>query len=297
MKKLQTTILALAISVPAFSSIGEDFANDDNDTLIVISPRKVTVITNDSLQTVRIEGRHDDYNFNYENTIQLVDSNYVSTLSLNSDRWDFSLPIGKKDEDNYYENVVTSNIGVGGCMALNAPDNMDVSMNSSFEIFWTIAQWNFTPKGTHHTFSMGVGVDWRNYRMSGGSWRFSKPDDDHVDIVPYGVADIRKQFSRIKVFSVQVPLLYGYRFANNFGLKAGPVLNLNVHSSLKTSYKSNGEKFKESINNAHANLFTIDFMGIISNPIIDFYIKYSPCNVLKTSKAPKFQSLSVGIYI
>ncbi|MCR5131430.1 MAG: hypothetical protein K6C10_08230 [Prevotella sp.] len=297
MKQLLTTILALAVSVPAFSSIGESLSSDDNDTLIVNSPRKVTVITNDSLQTVRIEGRHDDYNFHYENTIQLVDSNYVSTLSLNSDRWDFSLPIGKKDEDNYYENVVTTNLGVGGCMALNAPDNMDVSMNSSFEIFWTIAQWNFTPKGGRNTFSVGVGVDWRNYRMSGGDWRFTKLDDDRVDIVPYDVADIRKQFSRIKVFSVQVPLLYSYKFAENFALGAGPVLNLNLHSSLKTRYKVNGEKFKETVNNAHTNPFTIDLMGIVRTPIIDFYVKYSPCNVLKTSKAPKFQSLSVGIYI
>ncbi|MBQ2495636.1 MAG: hypothetical protein II521_05930, partial [Prevotella sp.] len=50
----------------------------DNDTLIVNNPRKVTVITDDSLQTIRIEGRNDDPNFHYENTIQLVDSNYVS---------------------------------------------------------------------------------------------------------------------------------------------------------------------------------------------------------------------------
>ena len=67
----------------------------DKDTLVVNNPRKVTVITDDSLQTIRIEGSNDDPNFHYENTIQLVDSNYVSGLTVNSDRWDFSLPIGE----------------------------------------------------------------------------------------------------------------------------------------------------------------------------------------------------------
>jgi hypothetical protein len=269
----------------------------DNDTLIVNYPRKVTVITGDSLQTVRIEGRHDDYDFHYENTLQLVDSNYVSTLSLNPDRWEFSLPIGKKSDGKWNENEITTHIGVGGCTALNAQEPMDVSMNSSFEIFWTIAQWDYTRKGSRHTFSTGIGVDWRNYRMNSNHWRFEKLRDDNVAITPYPSESIRKQFSRIKVFSLQVPLLYRYRIGHGFALSAGPVLNLNMHSSLKTRYKLDGQKYKDTANDVHANPVTVDLMGIVCTPVFDIYVKYSPCNVLKTDYAPKFQSLSVGIYI
>ena len=268
----------------------------DEDTLIVSNPRKVTVITSDSLQTIRIDGREDDPAFRYENTIQLVDSNYVSDLRLNNDRWDFSLPISVNRNSKEVENIVTTHLGFGWCNALGTPDNMDVAMGSSWEIFWTIAQWDYTPKGSRHTWSTGIGVDWRNYRMK-GHWRFDKLTDDCVVIVPYSSDDIRDQFSRIKVFSLQMPLLYRYRIGHGFSLSVGGVLNLNLHSSLKTRYKLNGEKFKDTCNGAQANPVTFDFMGIIKTPAVDLYVKYSPCNVLNTAKGPKFQSLSVGIYL
>ena len=35
-------------------------------------------------------------------------------------------------------------------------------------------------------------------------------------------------------------------------------------------------------------------MGTISTPIIDFYVKYSPFNVLKSDYGLKFKTLSIG---
>lgn len=306
MNKKVLFMLIVAISTVSFRCAAADgqatesnpFATErgDNDTLIVNYPRKVTVITGDSLQTVRIEGRHDDYDFHYENTLQLVDSNYVSTLSLNPDRWDFTLPIGKSGNGNHSENVITTHLGFGWCNALNAPEPMDVTMGSSGEVFWTIAQWEYTRKGSRHTFSAGAGINWRNYRMN-GHWRFEKQADDKVVVTPYPSDDVRKQFSRIQIFSFHLPLLYRYRIGHGFALSAGPVLNLNMHSSLKTRYKLDGQKYKDTANDVHANPVTVDLMGIVCTPVFDIYVKYSPCNVLKTDYAPKFQSLSVGIYI
>lgn len=295
MKTKMTILLALATCTTAFASNGST-PEADNDTLIVNNPSKVTVITGDSLQTIRIEGRHDDPDFRYENTLQLVDSNYVSNLMLNGDNWEFSLPIGKKRTDEWVENEVTMHLGVGGCTALGAPEEMDVSMNHSFEIFWTIAQWDYTPKNSRSTWSVGLGFDWRNYRMT-GNLRFTKTPDNSVIITPYEGENVSPKFSRVKVYSLQMPVLYRYKFNRNFALSAGPVLNLNTHSSLKTRYKIDGQKYKDKANDARVNPVTVDFMGIIETPIIDLYLKYSPCNVLKTDYAPKFQSLSVGIYI
>ena len=178
MKTKMTILLALATCATAFASNGST-PEADNDTLIVNNPSKVTVITGDSLQTIRIEGRNDDPNFRYENTLQLVDSNYVSNLMLNGDNWEFSLPIGKKRTDEWVENEVTMHLGVGGCTALGAPEEMDVSMNHSFEIFWTIAQWDYTPKNSRSTWSVGFGLDWRNYRMT-SNLRFTKTPENSV---------------------------------------------------------------------------------------------------------------------
>lgn len=60
-----------------------------NDTLTVEEPRQVKIITNDSLQHIEVLGSKDNPNYRYVNTIQLVDSNYVSTSSINEKSWDF----------------------------------------------------------------------------------------------------------------------------------------------------------------------------------------------------------------
>ena len=57
MKTKMTILLALATCATAFASNGST-PEADNDTLIVNNPSKVTVITGDSLQTIRIEGRN-----------------------------------------------------------------------------------------------------------------------------------------------------------------------------------------------------------------------------------------------
>lgn len=69
--------MALALSSSAFATV------NDNDTLIVESPRQVKIITNDSLQHIEVLGSKDNPSYRYVNTIQLVDSNYVSTSSIN----------------------------------------------------------------------------------------------------------------------------------------------------------------------------------------------------------------------
>ncbi len=38
-------------------------------------------------------------------------------------------------------------------------------------------------------------------------------------------------------------------------------------------------------------------MGTITTPVVNFYVKYNPCNILDTEYAPKFQSVSLGFMI
>ena len=57
------------------------------DTLVVEKPNKVTIITTDSLQHILVEGEKDDPNYAYSNTLQIVDSNYVGSSSI--DKGDF----------------------------------------------------------------------------------------------------------------------------------------------------------------------------------------------------------------
>ena len=78
MKRLMTIAL-LAIATVASAQV--------NDTIVIHNPKKVTIITSDSLQKILVTGKEGDGKFTYQNTIQLVDSNYVSTTHIGRDRW------------------------------------------------------------------------------------------------------------------------------------------------------------------------------------------------------------------
>ena len=148
--------------------------------------------------------------------------------------------------------------------------------------------------GIYHKFSVGVGVDWRNYRITGDQ-RFVK-DNNVVSLTSYPTNSSPK-FSRIKVFSVNFPLTYEYD-GKYFGFTLGPVINLNTYSSLKTRYNLDGHKIEDENSGIRVKPVTIDFMcSVNSYGGPDFYVKYSPCDLLRNGYGPKFKTLSFGILL
>ena len=66
---------------------------------------------------------------------------------------------------------------------------------------------------------------------------------------------------------------------------------------MKTRYTLNGEKHKEKTNDVHHQKVTVDFRATLAYDDIGIYVKYSPCNVLKSDFAPKFSGISTGIVL
>jgi hypothetical protein len=287
MKKL-TFFMMLAVCMTAS-------AKNANDTIVVRKPRIVTVITGDSLQKVDIRGSESDSTYHYANTIQLTDSNYVSTARINSS--DFGFSIGGISRDHHAHHVeITSDLAIGWTSALGAPANMNTRVFSSWEIWYIIAQYNWHPwESSKDQLAIGFGIDWRNYRMNGNQY-FSKAANGVTGLqaVPDGA---NLKFSRIKVTSITVPLLYRHSLSRRFRLSVGPVVNFNYHSSILTKYELNGEEVKDRAKDVHVNPVTVDFMAVLKTPCLSYYFKYSPCNALDTSFGPKFQTLSFGIYL
>ena len=61
-------------------------AHELGDTLVIRDAHKVTIVTNDSLQKIKVMGMVDNEDYVYENSIQLVDSNYVGEFWVLSKR-------------------------------------------------------------------------------------------------------------------------------------------------------------------------------------------------------------------
>lgn len=103
--------------------------------------------------------------------------------------------------------------------------------------------------------------------------------------------------SRVKVFSLTLPVMLRQRIARRMDVFAGPVLNFNLHASMETTYTLADEKVKHKSNHIHQVPITVDVMGGIKWRCLGCYVRYSPCHVLREQYAPAFNPLTVGLYI
>ena len=291
--------LSFVICCLSFSSIAAQ-----TDTLVINEPNKVTIVSNDSLQRVIVNGRRGDSDFVYQNTIRLVDGNYESNVSISRDHWELipSLPVGrsrKTDDDGTnrfgHRNVITSHLGIGFTAPTKADSRLDFSTFKSWEFFANIIQWDHAMnRRWRDMFSFGLGIDWRNYRIT-DDMLFTKNMEGNVTVDRYPL-EFEPKFSRIKVFSLTATLRYEHDFGYGFAIGFGPVVNFNTYASIKTRYKFLGEKQKRIEKNIRQRPITIDWMLNMRIADFPFYVKYSNDDVLKDGGV-KFRSLSFGLYL
>ena len=292
MKKLMISMALAALTLAAGAQ--------ENDTVVIYNPKKVTIVTGDSLQRIIVSGKEGDDKFTYQNTIWLVDSNYVSTTHIGRDRWELipSVKVGKKKDDpegRTYDNAISAHFGIGFTAPTKADARTDFSTFKSWEIFATIAQWDHYFNRSHrNSVSLGFGIDWKNYRMTGDT-RFVKAPDGNVALEKYPL-QVSPDFSRIKVFSLTVNLGFTHGFNKNFWIGFGPVVNFNVYGSMLTEYSMYGSDIERLEKNIRQRPVTIDWMLRLGIMGVPFYLKYSGDNVLKDGGV-KFRSLSFGLYL
>ena len=293
MKKLFILML-MAVSATAVSA-----TTADNDTLTILKPNKVRIITGDSIQKIKVYGREGDDKYTYESKILLVDSNYVSETAINKDTWSFDF-VKKHDKGNGYpleRNSVSSRLAIGLCYGAGADYKGPQSVGSSWEIMWTVAEMEKFAYGKRNGYSIGFGVDWRNFRMDGRT-KFLKLSDGTIteENLPAGY---ELNFSRIKVFSLIVPVMWKYRAKSlTFGL--GPVLNINTYASIKNRYwDADGQKHKELYKKIHQHPITVDIMAEVNlHNWFSIYGKFSPMTILNSTYANdvNFHPVSFGVY-
>lgn len=289
--------LSLIIGLFTFSR-----ATAQNDTVVINHPRKVTVITNDSLQKIIVSGRQGDDDYAYQNTIRLVDGNYESRTSISRDHWELipSVKVGRTRNDtasySRYNNLLTAHIGLGFTCPTNVDDRIDFSTFRSWEIFATVVQWDhyLDRQERCNKVSLGLGIDWKNYRIT-DDLLFTKGMDGNVTVDRFPM-EYEPKFSRIKVFSLTATLRYEHDFGRGFAIGFGPVVNFNTYASIKTRYKFLGDKVKHVEKNIRQRPVTIDWMLNMRVADVPFYVKYSNDDVLKDGGI-KFRSLSFGLYL
>ena len=266
-------------------------ATEMNDTVTFSNPRKVTVMTNDSVQKIKITGRQDDESFRYETTVA-IDKTKTSTKII------------KKVADDDAKWVI--DLGIGWSAPTNTPNGHGFAVFRSGEVFAGV-RYCYTPTGKTQTYSTGLWCDWRTYGLPrSGKDYISKTKDD---IVTFGshVADGNEKYSdvnsRINIFSLSVPFLFTQKFGqkSKSSFSIGPVVNFNLRGRINNDYTDGDNEIEVSTKGFDYNVVTVDFMGILKSGGIGLYFKYSPMSVLKKKSEngvenPQFKALSFGLF-
>ena len=270
------------------------YANTLQDTTIVVNnAKKVTIEKKRNSMAVKVEGTEENPDYFYSQRME-VDSTAAVIIEEKNADWDFNIPFINKNSKTkkYRGNLCVGGFGFGVVNAIETSEGMDMDMGASYEFSLDhLLRFNYNVLPATSV-SMGFGMTWRNYRMTGRT-RFIKDGDKLVlGAYPEG-SDIK--FSRLKVFSLTVPFMINQSLGRKVVFSVGPVVNFNTHASLKTRYTLNGEKVKEKNNNIHQNRMTVDLMAKLRFNSLGVYAKYSPSDMLNTDFGPKFRSFSTGI--
>ena len=260
MKKIFTAIVALVLGASAC------FAQNI-DTLVVVK----TTSSSDTTQTT-VLARVD--------TLGPCDDGRVHL--------DFDIPFYKKirrfDDDLVGSFYVGSNI-------TDSKAPFDFSPQNSMEFAFYMLD---SKSWGRNTFSWGPGFTWRNYALTGSKLMWKDDSDGTVKIGEY-IQGASPKVSKLRVFSINVPLLYSCNISHGFGFTLGPVVSFNTGSSIVNKYVLNGEKQKDKYKNVHCNVVTVDAMVQLNLRYFSIYAKYSPMNVLDKNYCPEFQTWTVGI--
>lgn len=194
--------------------------------------------------------------------------------------------------------------GIGWTNAIGQPDGLGIEMGKSLEISWFNAIAAVYRPTRWVGLSIGVGFDWRNYRISTSQHMFVPGDNGPVTVAPFPEGST-PHGSRLKVFSLGFPILYRQTVplrwldGNYFTFSLGAVLNINSHGSLLAKWTdANGDEAEMRRNDIGQRKFSIDFMGIMKIGWgINAYIRYSPQSVLKGAGSLQFKPLSVGLLL
>mgnify|MGYP003290240059 FL=1 len=283
-------VLALSLLIGGLGS----YANTVQDTIIVVNQaKKVTIEKKHNSMSVKVEGSAENPDYFYSQRME-VDSTAAVIIEEKNADWDFNIPFINKNSKTkkYRGNLCVGGFGFGVVNAIETSEGMDMDMGASYEFSLDhLLRFNYNVLPATSV-SMGFGMTWRNYRMTGRT-RFIKEGDKLVlGAYPEG-SDIK--FSRLKVFSLTVPFMINQSLGRKVVFSVGPVVNFNTHASLKTRYTLNGEKVKEKNNNIHQNRMTVDLMAKLRFNSLGVYAKYSPSDMLNTDFGPKFRSFSTGI--
>ena len=207
----------------------------------------------------------------------------------------------KNHRGNKGKHRIFGSVGVYGgfLQPLGAPQWMHTDMAASNEIGFELEVCRWYNRTRKQHFSFGVDLDWRNYRAKGRQ-RFVQDEAGNLVMSVYPTEASRTYSSRIKTFSVGIPLRYTFILPKHWRADVAAVVRFNTFATAESYYDVPDAALqvkhhvKESYSHLHQQPVSVDLKARIHWRWLGVYVSYSPCKVLNADYGPKFSPLSVG---
>lgn len=268
------------------------------DTLIHVStPSRLVLTENSAGTTISVKSLDGEDGISATVVAEYFPESSVKTNTKEvwlTEWWNDRNLLGRNDDDSYW-GVSIDGLCIGLDKALNQTPESGLQWSKSFEISW-LSCLNVYYKFSRSSVSLGLGFDWRNYKIT-TSDRCLVADGKGIKWDGYP-EEGKGKYSRLKVFSLQIPLLYSYSIPNSsFSLKAGPIFNFNTYASLKSVWDDvDGNRKEYFTKEIDPRRFTVDFFASVSFcRTIGIYVRYSPMKVMDASPTLNFKPLTVGV--
>lgn len=188
----------------------------------------------------------------------------------------------------------TMHLGVGVNLVTGAPDAYEFAPFKSWDIQWTVVQYDYTPKNAKQTYSIGLGLNWRNYGLKDNGTAFLKAGD------VVGLAEFPNnagsRYSSVQTLAINVPLLFTQKVSKDVSITVGPIVNFNAGGWVKRSFELGDDEYDVSTRKIGQAPVTVDVFGMVDIDGFGLFCKYSPMKVFKKDRGPEFNSVTLGLY-
>jgi hypothetical protein len=180
---------------------------------------------------------------------------------------------------------------------LGAPSEYKFNLWPSFDLgFGLLGEW--MPYGKKNVWGLGIGIDWRYYRMDDATYWEKDLTTGVMGLTDYQVLQSDRRTS-LSEFSLQVPVTYTHYFDKelDWGVTLGAIVNFNTGAHVTREFTYQDEDYEVDTGSIHQRPVTVDGLLMVHTPgDVAIYCRYCPMKFFRDGYGPKMNQLSFGIY-
>lgn len=300
---MKQTYILLILSALIISGVSVSFAQKPDTLLNVVNPSRVVVTEEPKGVSITVKGKPGDSDF-----ISTVKVNYPEESMVKSRQSTFLKKVGGIFGEPLTVNtrcncgskwdIIVDGVCLGLTNSTGFNESYGPEWSKSIEIGW-LSCLGVGVFNKNYGFTLGIGFDWRNYKVTTSNKQLTVNADRGLALIDYPSGS-RPKNSRLKVFSLQFPLLYRLSIPKtSLKVNIGPIFNFNTYASVKTIFiNSEGTKISNFSKDIDQRLFTVDFFGSVSvSNTVGVYVRYSPMKVIDAAHSLNMRPLTIGIGI